>query len=85
MPRYLHDHTKIYYRKTADLAETGYEVRMRAGDELVGRVRPSKSQSESWAYQLDNGEPGWVTLYGTRKDAADHLLSAYSPSAAWLV
>jgi hypothetical protein len=95
MPRYLHDHSTIYYRRTADLAETGYEVRLRDKDELVGHVRPSKSQPGGWAYQV-SGDPAfapkgldqagwWVAVSGTRKDAADHLLSAYSPSAHFLV
>jgi hypothetical protein len=84
----------ISYRKVADLtvvpATTAYEVRRSDGQRAryprttIGYVRRSQD-GPGWAYALDLGGPWTRVPHSTRHQAADHLLSACSPMAAWLL
>jgi hypothetical protein len=79
---YLHDHSKVHYRAVRTYIGGAYSVTY--GGKLAGHVM--RSPSGGWRYLLvgDDSDRDWIAGFTTRKDAADHLLSAFSPSASWL-
>lgn len=89
--RQLWDHTKIHYTDRRDVnGRTVYTVTHHG--EPVGCVSRGARKSDGWRYaEITEGKPTdvtagtkWSPSHETRADAADHLLSARSPSAAWL-
>jgi hypothetical protein len=78
----LHDHKQVRYAKVRTYIGDAYSVTYRG--KLAGHVM---RRGTAWAYLLvgDNSDTQWMGGFFTRKDATDHLLSAFSPSAAWLV
>lgn len=77
----LHDHSQVHYKKVATYIGGAYSVTYNG--KLAGHVRQGR---KGWSYLLvgNDSDTSWITGFSTRKDAADHLLSAFSPSAAWL-
>ena len=78
----LHDHSKVTYKRIATHLGGAYTVTYNG--KLAGHVMPSPRGG--WRYLLvgDDSDRDWITGYSTRRDATDHLLSAFSPSASWL-
>lgn len=68
----------ITYKRIA----RGYEV-YRSG-EFIGYVRRSQD-GPGWAYALDPQDHWTRVPHSTRHQVTDHLLSAWSPMASWLV
>jgi hypothetical protein len=78
----INDLTGITYPRVS----TGVYKVKRDG-EVLGHVRHSTRWSGFWSYTMDGSiaeSTQWVSISGTRADAADHLLSARSPSAKWI-
>ena len=83
----LWDHAEVTYSQAAIFHERCYAVYFRG--ELQGYV--SKRPSRLWGYRVIDRDPAgqmiekpWTVPYETRALAADHLISANRPSAAWL-
>lgn len=75
--RYLHDHSKVRYFKI----ESG-DYGVRYDGTTVGEVR--SITPTSWEYRLESEIQWSLGTYETRKGAADNLISANRPMAAWL-
>ena len=75
----LHDHAGITYPRIGR-----GEYKVKHSGEVLGYVKHSARWSSFWSYRTPD-QTTWVSVPGTRKDATDHLLSALSPSAAWLI
>lgn len=78
----LYDHSRVRYAPVSTFTGGAYSVTF--DWKLTGHVQ--RSPRGGWRYLLigADSDRDWVTGFETRKDAADHLLSAFSPSAAWL-
>lgn len=78
----LHDHAKVRYISVSTYIGNAYSVQY--DGKLTGHVM---RRSHGWGYLPlgGNSDSGWIVGFNTRKDAADHLISAFSPSASWLV
>ena len=78
----LHDHSKVRYSALSTHIGRAYTVHF--DGKMAGHVM---RRGTAWAYLPlgANSDTEWMGGYFTRKDAADHLLSYNSPSAAWLV
>jgi hypothetical protein len=83
----LHDHSQIRYSQVSAPGNgTAYQVFRLDPGEHLGKVagQVMRSPRGGWRYRLA-GSTDWVGGFATRADAADHLLSAFSPSASWLI
>lgn len=86
--RFLWNHDRISYGRAEDAANPDGSTRRAApvkyDNKPVGWVTRAE-HGKGWVYLVAGNEGReWVGFYETRADAADHLLSAWSPSAAWL-
>lgn len=79
----LHDHSEVKYTPVSTFIGGAYSVTYKG--RLAGHVMHSAS-GVGWRYLLigNDSNRDWISGFGTREYAADHLLSAYSPSAPWL-
>jgi len=88
--RFLWNHDKISYGRAVEVANPDGTTRTAApvkyDGRLAGHVARAEQRVDGWGYLLagDEGRQAWTVGYETRADAADHLLSAWSPSAARL-
>lgn len=79
----LHDHTKVRYAPVSTHLGGAYTVTY--DGRMSGHVM--RSPRKGWRYLAlgADSDRDWVAGFGTRKLATDHLLSANSPSAGWLI
>ncbi len=87
--RFLWAHDKISYGRPVEVANPDGSPRtatpVKYSGTLVGYVTRAEIAADGWCYRvIGNDDKLWVSGFETRADAADHLLSAWSPSAAWL-
>jgi hypothetical protein len=85
--RFLWDHTQVTYERVAIFSENCWAVSY--GGTLEGYV--SKRATGYWGYRtIERDQEGmmlerpWTVPCATRRDAADHLISANRPSASWI-
>jgi hypothetical protein len=88
MSRFLWNHELISYGRAVEVSNPDGTVRqatpVKYDGKLVGYVCRAEIARDGWGYRSEGDTGVWQVGNETRADAADHLLSHRSPSAAWL-